>query len=141
MISSKDSISFRAAFSSPGVQMLISGGVLSPPYPRRHGEPPSFPRLFVPFPTFAVIAFINYIAIRSSGATATMKQYQRRTPLSPPGKYLIEASDLKEIKPRPYTTGLLQFLINFRRSRKYAVYADNARILSALDDKRASDVG
>lgn len=51
------------------------------------------------------------------------------------------ASDLKEIKPRPYTAGLLQFLINIRRSRKYAVYADNTRILSTLDGKRASDVG
>lgn len=61
-----------------------------------------FPRLFVPFPTFAVIAFINYIAICSSGATATAKQCQRRTPLSPPGKYLMAASDLKEIKPRSY---------------------------------------
>jgi len=45
----------------------------------------------------------------------------------------MAASDLEEIKPRPYIVGFLQFLINIRRSRKYAVYVDNAGILSALD--------
>lgn len=62
-----------------------------------------------------------------------MKQCQHRAPLSPPGKYLMTASDLKEIKPRSYIVSFLQFLINIRRSRKYAVYADNTGILSALD--------
>ena len=135
MISPKDSISFRAPFSPSGVQCSFPEASS-----RLHRVPPSlrmnrypFLGFFVPFPRLAVVAFINYIAVRSSRAITMTKQCQRGGTIIPRLiKYLMAASDLKEIKPRPYIVGL-QFLINIRRSRKYAVYADNAGILSALD--------
>jgi len=77
---------FQSSVLSVRRAMLISGGVLSPRTPFTADEPLPFPRFFIPFLRLAVVAFINYIAVRSSRAIATTKQCQRRTPLSPPDK-------------------------------------------------------